>query len=73
MTLEPNNRDLQSRFLTTDEWEKRKVLIPFSIKDELLTNPYFRTSSQEIREKLSMEKESDVAVFQEIRERKNRF
>jgi hydroxyacylglutathione hydrolase len=40
---------------------------------EKATNPFLRPDSAEIRKSLGMEKAGTVAVFGEIRERKNNF
>ena len=37
------------------------------------TNPFLRPDSWEIRKNLAMENDSDVAVFGEIRQRKDNF
>ncbi len=44
-----------------------------TIGDELRTNPYLRCNAPEIRKVLGMESATDVEVFAEIRERKNKF
>ena len=47
--------------------------VPFTLSDELQTNPFLRPDSAEIRKSLGMENQDTVAVFHEIRERKNNF
>jgi len=46
---------------------------PSTIGEELRTNPFLRTGSLEIREKLGLERAADVTVFAELRRRKDGF
>jgi len=68
LTLEPGNRDLAERMEGLG-----KVTMPSSIGLEKKTNPFLRCFSAEIRSKLGMETADDVAVFAEIRRRKDSF
>jgi hydroxyacylglutathione hydrolase len=74
LTVEPGNPQLATRM--TDVKAKRRdncPTIPSTMGLEKQTNPFLRPYSQEIRQTLGMEKESDVAVFAEIRRRKDHF
>ena len=74
LTIEPGNRDLVRRALEVKQLrEQGKMTCPTTIGDELRTNPYLRCNAPEIRKVLGMESATDVEVFAEIRERKNRF
>jgi hydroxyacylglutathione hydrolase len=50
-----------------------KPACPSTIGEELLTNPFLRTGSLEIRQKLGLEGAADVEVFAELRRRKDSF
>ena len=52
---------------------KGQPTIPVSMGEEKATNPFLRTDSGEIRKSLGMENAGDVAVFGEIRARKDKF
>ena len=74
LTLEPGNRDLQARMKTVEAKRARgEPTVPSSIGLEKQTNPFLRTGSAEIRAALRMESADDVAVFAEIRRRKDAF
>jgi hydroxyacylglutathione hydrolase len=47
--------------------------VPATLALEKQTNPFLRPDSAEIRKSLNMEGANTVAVFGEIRERKNNF
>lgn len=73
-TIEPDNPELKSRI---DDIEKARekglptAQVPLSL--ELATNPFLRASEASVKAALAMENASDVAVFTEIRARKDRF
>jgi hydroxyacylglutathione hydrolase len=74
LTLEPGNQALQERV----KWVAAargagKTTMPSDMGLEKATNPFLRVASPEIRKALGMEKAGDVAVFGEIRNRKDRF
>jgi len=74
LTLEPANRELQARMKEVEALRKSgEPTIPSSIGLEKRTNPFLRTGSAEIRAALKMETADDVAVFAEIRRRKDGF
>jgi hydroxyacylglutathione hydrolase len=74
LTLEPGNADLRTRM---HEVEALRAVgaptIPTTIGLEKRTNPFLRPNSPEIRRTLNMQEASDVAVFAEMRARKDRF
>jgi hydroxyacylglutathione hydrolase len=47
--------------------------VPSTLGLEKKTNPFLRPDSSAIRKSLGMEKADDVAVFGEIRSRKDKF
>jgi hydroxyacylglutathione hydrolase len=47
--------------------------VPSTMGLEKATNPFLRPNSAEIRKVLGMQKADDVAVFGEIRKRKDNF
>ncbi len=74
LTLEPGNQDLQARMkAVAARRTKGEPTVPSSIGLEKRTNPFLRTGSVEIRATLKMETADDVAVFAEIRRRKDLF
>ena len=74
LTLEPGNADLQARMKDVQALRAAgKPTVPASLALEKKTNPFLRPDSAEIRRTLGMEKADTVAVFGEIRERKNNF
>jgi hydroxyacylglutathione hydrolase len=50
-----------------------KFTVPSTIGREKATNPFLRTHSAEIRSSIGMANADDVAVFAEIRRRKDSF
>lgn len=74
LTLEPGNGTLRERMVSVNAARAAgKPTVPGSLGEEKLTNPFLRPYSAEIRKSLGMETASTVAVFGEIRERKNNF
>ena len=74
LTIEPENRALQSRHYAVSAQRARgEMTCPTTMGDELKTNPYMRCDSPEIRKVLGMELATDAEVFAEIRTRKNNF
>ena len=74
LTLEPGNRQLQSRFEEVERLREKGIpTVPSLIGDEIDTNPFLRSSSKEIREKLNMEMAKDWEVFAEMRRRKDNY
>jgi len=74
LSIEPGNAALQVR---ADEVARLRRLgrptVPTTIGLELVTNPFLRPGSREIRERLNMPTQTDAAVFGEIRRRKDNF
>jgi hydroxyacylglutathione hydrolase len=68
LTLEPGNADLQARMKSITV-----PSVPATLALEKKTNPFLRPNAPEIRKRLGMENADTVAVFGEIRERKNNF
>lgn len=74
LTLEPGNHDLQARMKAVEAARaKGTPTVPSTIGLEKRTNPFLRTASAEIRATLKMQGADDVAVFAEIRRRKDSF
>jgi len=74
LTVDPDNRVLISRsqMIETARAEGRPT-VPSTLQDELDTNPFLRAGDPAIRSRLGMEDAPDVAVFAEIRARKDAF
>jgi|SRR5665213_21190 len=74
LTLEPKNADLQARMREVEALRaKQAPTIPSTLGLEKKTNPFLRPDSAEIRATLGMQDTDDVAVFAEIRKRKDNF
>ncbi len=73
-TLEPGNADLTSRIeRVTAAREKGLPTVPSRLSEERATNPYLRAHLPALKAAVGMPDASDLAIFTEIRERKNRF
>ena len=74
LTLEPGNARLQARMVEVKAIRaKGEPTMPSTMGLEKQTNPFLRPDSAEIRKNLAMEQAGDVAVFGEIRRRKDNF
>ncbi|MCX7281727.1 MAG: hydroxyacylglutathione hydrolase [Alphaproteobacteria bacterium] len=74
LTLEPGNGDLKARMDDVNAARAAsKPTVPSTLGLEKKTNPFLRPDSAEIRKSLGMEQADDVAVFGEIRGRKDKF
>ncbi len=73
-TVESNNLALRARDTATRAANTQNVpTVPSTLADELATNPFLRCHSPEIRANLGLETATDVAVFTELRRRRNEF
>jgi hydroxyacylglutathione hydrolase len=74
LTLEPGNPALKARMDAVNATRaKGAPTVPAILGLEKQTNPFLRPDSAEIRKSLGMEKAGTVAVFGEIRGRKDKF
>ncbi len=74
VTLEPGNSALQQRMRQVEAARAEdRPTVPSTIGLEKQTNPFLRTQSREIRASVGMAGADDVAVFAEIRRRKDSF
>jgi hydroxyacylglutathione hydrolase len=74
LTLEPGNAALAARMREVNAARASgKPTVPSDLALEKQTNPFLRPDSGEIRKSLGMEKADTVAVFGEIRRRKDNF
>ena len=74
LTLEPGNQALQARMKEVKATRaKGGTTMPSDMRLEKATNPFLRVDSPEIRKTLGMEAAGEVAVFGEIRQRKDKF
>jgi len=73
-TLEAENTRLNSRI---DELETARLAgratVPSLLSDEIATNPFLRADDPVMKNALNMSEHSDLAVFAEIRSRKDHF
>ncbi len=74
LTIEPDNTELQKRAddIAAERADGRPT-VPSMLSMELETNPFLRAGLQSVKDALNMTNESDVAVFTEIRRRKDSF
>ncbi len=73
-TIEPDNSALKDRTAAiTAARAKNKPTVPSTIAEELATNPFLRAGLSEVKQAIGMVGHDDVAVFAEIRRRKDRF
>lgn len=74
LTVDPGNADLLERMQRVMQARaKGKATVPFLMQEEWASNPFLRPESPAIRARLGMEGESDLAVFSELRRRKDNF
>ena len=73
-TIEPDNAILIARCQDIDRLRARNLpTIPSRLDVELATNPFLRADDPSVAEALGMTGESPVAIFTEIRKRKDNF
>ena len=74
LTVDPENSDLISRADSVRAARARKQpTVPSTIAEELATNPMLRAGDPAIQAQLGLSGSDPVAVFTEIRHRKDRF
>jgi hydroxyacylglutathione hydrolase len=74
LTIEPENPALEKRAEAVRAARKRgEATVPSLLSEERATNPFLRAGLQDVKDTLSMGGHDDVAVFAEIRRRKDAF
>lgn len=74
LTIDPDNPDLISRAdAVRDARAENQPTVPSKLSEELATNPFLRADDPAIQAQLDMQGADPVAVFAEIRARKDRF
>jgi hydroxyacylglutathione hydrolase len=74
LTVEPGNAELQARMKEVQALRAQsQATIPSTMGLEKKTNPFLRPESPEIRKTLGMKDADNVAVFGELRRRKDSF
>lgn len=74
VTVDPENDALKERNAETDRLRNAgEFTVPSTLGLERATNPYLRCDDPGIRKALGMEDATDLAVFTEIRQRKDNF
>jgi hydroxyacylglutathione hydrolase len=74
LTVDPDNNLLAERAAEVEEMRKQgKPTLPTTIALETATNPFLRAEDPAVQKALGMEGADPVAVFTELRERKNKF
>jgi hydroxyacylglutathione hydrolase len=73
ITVDPDNSALKERIAEAEDMRARGAFtLPTTIGRERATNPFLRADDPGLRRTLGMERAESVAVFAELRERKNR-
>ncbi|MEM1130884.1 MAG: hydroxyacylglutathione hydrolase [Pseudomonadota bacterium] len=74
LSIDPENARLQARARSVDEKRAAgEATLPVELSEELATNPFLRAADPAIRAGLGLETAQNVAVFAEIRRRKDSF
>jgi len=74
LTIDPENAALISRAARIDAARAaRQATVPSTLAEECATNPFLRADKSGIADRLGMAQADPVAVFAEIRARKDRF
>ncbi len=74
LTVDPENAALIRRMNQVNaSRSKNEPTVPSKLAEELSTNPFLRAGEESIRQNLNMENDPDLAVFTEIRRRKDQF
>lgn len=74
LTVEPGNAALLQRMERVRSLrEEDRPTVPFTIEEEVATNPFFRADVEALKTAVAMETRSPLAVFTELRSRKDVF
>ncbi|MGD7035577.1 hydroxyacylglutathione hydrolase [Methylotuvimicrobium buryatense] len=74
LTVEPDNTVLHQRMAEVRRMrESDQPTVPFSIEEEVATNPFFRADVEALKAAIAMETRQPLAVFTELRSRKDVF
>jgi len=74
LTIEPGNAALVARAAEIEAARAAgRPTVPSRLADELATNPFLRADAPEVRAAVGLPDGPDVAVFAEVRARKDRF
>lgn len=74
LTVDPGNQALKKRAAAVGRLRAAgKPTLPTTIADELATNPFLRWKDRDIRRTVGLDDATDVAVFAEVRKRKDAF
>ena len=74
VTVDPENAALKKRVCEVEEMRARgEPTVPTTLSEECATNPFLRAEDGGLKHAIGMEGESALAVFAEIRKRKDRF
>jgi hydroxyacylglutathione hydrolase len=72
LSIEPDNQQLQDKMFAVRQLKaEQKPTVPSTIKQERATNPFFRVDSLSVQQALGLTGENPVAVFTELRKRKD--
>lgn len=72
LSVDPDNVELQVRVAAAEELRANNLAtVPSTLAEELATNPFLRANDAAIRSTLGMADADELAVFTELRERRN--
>ena len=74
LSVEPDNSNLQQKFLAVAEFRAtNKPTVPSTIAEEIATNPFFRVDSMSIQKELGLVGAAPNVVFAALRRRKDDY
>ena len=73
MKVETNNELMDRKTLVDGLRLENTPTVPTTVELEKKTNPFLRANQEQIKIALNMNESSDIAVFAEIRKRKDNF
>lgn len=74
LSVEPENPELIARMASVQALRRdRRPTVPFSLGEELATNPFLRPESEALRATLGLPQATETEVFAETRRRKDEF
>ncbi len=74
LTIEPGNAALKSRASKIDALRAKGLpTVPATLAEERATNPFLRAREKSVAQAVALDARDPVAVFAEVRARKDRF
>lgn len=74
LTIEPENIALQQRMQRVNQQRhNQQPTVPSTLRDELATNPFLRTTNPNLQKQLGLVNHSSLAIFTQLRRLKDHF